>query len=321
MTGINPTGRRRRIVVTGGAGFIGGHVVAALVRQGHDVVVIDDLSTGRIENLPLDGITFVNGSVLDASVLNDALIGADAVVHLAARVSVAESIEDPVGYHEMNTTGTVLVLEASRRLDVGRVLFASSAAVYGDNPALPLAETAELRPRSAYAASKLAGEIYLHAGNIAYDRNDVAFRFFNVYGPHQRPDHPYAAVVPTFVHAALERRPLVIHGDGTQTRDFIYVTDVASVLVDAATSMSVIETPMNLAFGVQESINELVGVLSSVCGTVTSERAGSRSGDIKHSVADASRLMVNFPGRVPTGLKEGVRATLDAMAEDLGIRD
>lgn len=207
-----------RVLVTGAAGFIGSHVCERLFADGHGVVGIDDLSTGSISNLDGIGVRLVEGSILDADALAEAMSGADAIVHLAARPSVPRSIIDPVASHEANATGTLRVLEAARTLDDPIVVVASSSSVYGANPTLPKREDLAVQPLSPYAVSKLATEQYTLAWQHSYGLRTLAFRFFNVFGPRQAPGHAYAAVIPAFTHAALTGVPLTIHGDGTQSR-------------------------------------------------------------------------------------------------------
>ena len=222
--------------VTGGAGFIGSNLVERLVGDGHQVVVLDDLSTGRLENLtPWRGqITFIQGDLRDPAAVSTAVKGCEVVFHQAALASVARSVADPEQVTAVNVGGTLNVLQASRAAGVRRVVFASSSSVYGDTPTLPKVETMPVRAMSPYAASKAAGEAYLSAFASVYDIETVALRYFNVYGPRQAPDSQYAAVVPLFIDAMLEGKLPTVHGDGEQTRDFTFVGDVVEVLMRAA---------------------------------------------------------------------------------------
>src|SRR3984885_6405552 len=225
-----------KVVVTGGAGFIGANLCRML--EGEDfvdqVVVLDDLSTGSRQNLALCSSTDVReGSILDADILDDVMEGAQAVVHLAARPSVPRSLADPMATHQVNVTGTMMVLEAARRHGMPHIVVASSSSVYGANPTLPKREDMAPRPMSPYAASKLATESYALSYGHSFGLPALALRFFNVFGPLQPSSHAYAAVVPAFLSCALSGQPLPVNGDGTQTRDFTYVGTVAALLTDA----------------------------------------------------------------------------------------
>jgi UDP-glucose 4-epimerase len=300
------------VVVTGGAGFIGANLSRRLRARGDGVVVVDDLSTGDRQNLREIDVTFVEGTILDPSVLDTAMRGADAVVHLAARPSVPRSITDPVASHLANATGTVEVLEAARRAGDLHVVVASSSSVYGANPTLPKHEGLATRPLSPYAASKLATESYALAYQHSFGLPTLAFRFFNVFGPLQAAGHAYAAVVPAFVSAALEGRPLTVHGDGKQSRDFTYIDTVTEVIADALARRVTVASPVNLAFGTRTDLLTLIAELETILGTrVTVEHTEMRTGDVKHSQADSSRLQELFPDVVPTALADALRATVD----------
>ncbi|GAB1642995.1 NAD-dependent epimerase/dehydratase family protein [Krasilnikovia sp. MM14-A1259] len=302
-----------KIVVTGGAGFIGANLCRVLTTYPgvSRIVVVDDLSTGNAGNVEDLDVELVVGSVTDSDVMNRAVTGADAVVHLAALPSVPRSIADPVRSYEANTTGTMTVLEACRTNSVP-IVFASSASVYGPAAPVPTHESLPTRPVSPYAASKLAAEAFTLSYAITFGIPAVAFRFFNVYGPLQAPDHAYAAVIPAFVDAALKGRPLTIEGDGTQTRDFTYVGSVARVLADAAVRRASSPTPVNLAFGSRVSILDLVDMLSKLVGReLDLEFRPPRQGDIPHSQADATQLMRLFPAASPIPLELGLGETVD----------
>lgn len=305
-----------RVVVTGGAGFIGANLVRRLLDEGHEVVVVDDLSTGRLANLDAVAgrIERHETSVLDTAVLDAALAGAAAVVHLAARPSVPRSIDDPVATHRANVDGTLAVLEAARRAgpDAPHLVVASSSSVYGANPALPKHEDLVARPLSPYAASKLAAEAYALAYAHSYALDVLVLRFFNVFGPLQPADHAYAAVVPAFVDAALAGRPVTIHGDGTQTRDFTYVDTVTAVLADAVTRRVADPAPVNLAFGTRTGLLTVLEHLEALLGRpIDREHTAPRAGDVPHSVADASRLRALFPDVEPVDLEAGLAATVE----------
>jgi len=302
-----------RVVVTGGAGFIGTNVCRAFVDAGHDVVALDDLSTGRKENLDaLSSVSLVEGSILDRALLDDVLAGAGAVVHLAARGSVPRSIDDPMATHTANATGTLEVLEAARRNGSPHVVVASSSSVYGANPKLPRVEDDLLVPVSPYAVSKVATEQYALSHQRVFGVPVLAFRFFNVFGPHQPAGHAYAAVVPAFVEAAMAGRPLPFQGDGTQTRDFTFVATVAEVIVDAVERRVASPTPVNLAFGTRVSLLELADLLEGVLGHPVERAFGPpRAGDVRDSQADQARLRSLFPDVEPVPLEDGLRATVD----------
>jgi UDP-glucose 4-epimerase len=300
------------LVVTGGAGFIGANLSRRLCERGDDVVVVDDLSTGFRANLADLDVRFVEGTVLDPATLDEAMRDATAVVHLAARPSVPRSITDPVASHLANATGTVEVLEAARRAGNVHVIVASSSSVYGANPTLPKHESLATMPLSPYAASKLATESYALAYQHSFGLPTLAFRFFNVFGPLQAAGHAYAAVVPAFVSAALEGRPLPVHGDGSQSRDFTYVDTVTEVIADALTRGVTSPSPVNLAFGTRTDLLTLVAELESLLGTTLAvEHTDARAGDVKHSQADSARLQQLFPHVVPTALPDALRATVD----------
>jgi UDP-glucose 4-epimerase len=302
-----------KVVVTGGAGFIGANLCRALVGAGvEEVVALDDLSTGLEANLDGVGATLVVGSILDAVVMGDVVAGADSVVHLAARPSVPRSLADPMASHTVNATGTVTVLEAARAAEVPHVVVASSSSVYGANPTLPKHEGLATMPVSPYAVSKLATEAYALAWTRSFGMRVLPFRFFNVFGPLQPAGHAYAAVVPAFVDAALAGKPLPIHGDGSQTRDFTFVGTVAGVLAAAATQQVANDGPVNLAFGTRTSLLELIGVLEDVLGhPVERDHQPTRAGDVRDSQADDTLLRSLFPDVSAVPLRDGIQATVD----------
>jgi len=301
-----------RVLVTGGAGFIGANLCRDLAARPeiNQVVAFDDLSTGAEANIAGTGVQLVKASILDRPLLASAVAEADAVVHLAARPSVPRSLADPVATHEVNVTGTLNVLEECRRRST-YVVAASSSSVYGSTAVLPKHEDLPTRPLSPYAASKLAGEAYLLAYLSSFAVPALALRFFNVYGPLQSADHAYAAVIPAFVSAALRGEPLPVYGDGTQTRDFTYVSTVTSVLADAVIRKTTCDTPVNLAFGTRVSLLELHERLSVAVGHPLSlEFRQARRGDVHDSQAANDRLRELFPHIAPVPLDAGLRETV-----------
>jgi UDP-glucose 4-epimerase len=300
-----------RVLVTGGAGFIGSDLCRTLVARHVDVVALDDLSTGSKDNLRGIGAELVEGSILDAPTVDAALRGADAIVHLAARPSVPRSLEDPVATHHANATGTVAVLEGARRAGGVPVIVASSSSVYGRNPTLPKREDLVPLPASPYAASKLATEAYALSYQESFRLPVLAFRFFNVFGPGQAADHAYAAVVPAFVSAALDGRPLVIHGDGTQSRDFTYVGTVSALIADALERRVTYAEPVNLAFGTRTDILTLARLVATAVGVdLQVEHVAPRAGDVAHSQADSTRVRELFPSIEPVALPDALTATV-----------
>jgi len=300
-----------RVLITGGAGFIGSNLCRLAVSEGHAVVVVDDLSTGCMKNLEDLDVSFHKGSILDRDVLSAAMVDVDSVVHLAALGSVPRSIEDPIASHHANATGTLTVLRAAGFAGVPHLMVASSSSVYGLNPALPKNEREWVRPLSPYAVSKLATEQYALAFQQSYGLSTLAFRFFNVYGPRQRPGDAYAAVIPIFLDALLKGQPLPVDGDGAQSRDFTYVGTVCRVLLDASTRRVTHPEPVNLALGTNTSVNDLIGSMESVTGrkAVVVHRE-SRPGDVRASQADSATLRSLFPGIAAVSLEQGIAETV-----------
>jgi UDP-glucose 4-epimerase len=303
-----------KVVVTGGAGFIGANLCRSLAATSgvETVVALDDLSTGSRRNLEGVAATLVEGSILEAEVLDEVLDGATSVVHLAARPSVPRSLADPEASHRVNATGTLEVLEAARRAGGVHVVVASSSSVYGANPELPKHEGLVTMPVSPYAASKLATESYALAWQRSFGLPVLAFRFFNVFGPLQAAGHAYAAVVPAFVSAALGGDPLPVHGDGTQSRDFTFVDTVCAVLAGAATDGVTSDSPVNLAYGGRHTLLDVIAELEAILGhELARDHLPQRAGDVPHSQADSALLQGLFPDVEPVGLAEGLRATVE----------
>ncbi|MCC7571474.1 SDR family oxidoreductase [Candidatus Micrarchaeota archaeon] len=298
----------RKYAITGGAGFIGSNLVEALAEE-NEVVVVDDLSAGRKENLAGQNVEFVEGSILDLDLLKEAFEGCDCVFHLAAIASVQRSVEDPIFTSRVGVEGTLNVLVAARDAGAEKVVFASSAAVYGDSPALPKREDMRPEPKSPYAAAKLAGEGFCLAFNEVYGMKNVALRYFNVYGPRQDPNSEYAAVIPKFVSAYLAGDAPVIFGDGEQTRDFVYVKDV--VRANILASKGCVPGVYNIASGTRTSLNELSGLVKKITRSelepIYSE---ARAGDIRDSVADVKRAMkIGYSPKFT--LEEGLRGMIE----------
>ncbi|GGF43678.1 epimerase [Marmoricola endophyticus] len=303
----------KRVLVTGGGGFIGSNLVRALQRSGaEEVRVIDDFSTGYRQNLADVEVRVIERSILDDDALSDAMDGVDAVVHLAALGSVPRSIEDPRRSFTVNAVGTMNLLEACRRHETPHVITVSSSSVYGSNPNLPRTELDWTAPMSPYAASKLAGEGLTLAYGHCYGMRVLPFRFFNVFGPFQAANHPYAAVIPRFLQAALDREPLSVHGDGLQSRDFTYVDTIVDTLIDAISRQVIHSTPVNLAFGTSTTLLDVIEVLEGLLGReVEREFLPPRAGDVRASASDGVLLRQLFPDISPIGLDEGLQATLE----------
>lgn len=299
-----------KILITGGAGFIGSTLTHHAHEAGHEVAVIDDLSTGYRDNVDVTRTTFIQGSITDKDAVDQALEGVEAVVHLAALGSVPRSIKDPFSSHDANINGTLNLLERMRHVGVNQLTYASSSSVYGKNPAMPKAEREWVRPMSPYAVTKLAGEQYVLAYQESFGFSTTAFRFFNVYGPGQRPGHAYAAVIPIFLEALMKGSPLPVNGDGTQSRDFTFVDTVCAVLLQSAVQGSSFDEPINLAFGTNTSLLTLVDVIAEVTGmTPRIDHRSPRVGDVPHSQAANDRLRKAFPSVAPVTLLEGVERT------------
>ncbi|MFF4127301.1 NAD-dependent epimerase/dehydratase family protein [Microbispora rosea] len=311
-----------RVLVTGGAGFIGANLCRTLTTRPEveSVTVLDDLSSGTAANLSDVGADLVVGSILDRDLLAELVPGATHVIHLAARPSVPRSVKDPLASHAVNATGTLHVLEACR-VTRPHVILASSSSVYGDSDETCKHEDLPTRPLSPYGASKLATEAYALAYAASYGLPVLPFRFFNVYGPLQPAGHSYAAVIPAFVSAALAGRPVPIHGDGRQARDFTYVGSVVDVIADAAVRGVTGDTPFNLAFGTRVSLLDLKDALAAVLGRpVEAEFLPPRAGDIRESQASARLLLDRFPGVRPVPLEEGLRLTVTWFEKTTGLR-
>ena len=297
-----------RYVVTGGAGFIGSHLVEHLVGAGDDVVVLDDFSTGKRENIApwLDRVELVEGSITDPSVCARALAGADYVLHQAALPSVPRSIKDPVASHTVNATGTLNILIAARDAGVKRVVYAASSSAYGNTPELPKHEGMVARPLSPYAVAKLAGEQYCRAFHASFGVPTVALRYFNVFGPRQDPTSQYAAVVPKFITMALADESPTIFGDGNQTRDFTFVGDAVQALQAAARSPWC--GVANIGGGARTSLRGAVDIVEELCGDLHILSRADAVGDARDTAADISLAEAALGYRPRTPLREGLAA-------------
>lgn len=301
-------------LVTGGAGFIGSHICERLLRDGHRVRVLDDFSSGKEENLSAlrGAIDVVRGDVRDSTAVGKAMEGVQVVFHQAAIGSVLRSVQDPVATHEANMTGTLNVLLAARDNSVRRVVYASSSSVYGETPELPKREEMEPRPVSPYALSKLVGEWYSSVCNRVYGVEAVSLRYFNIFGPRQAPDSEYAAVIPKFVTALLDRKPPTIYGDGLQTRDFTYVDNVVEANLLAAEARAAAGEVFNIACGGRYSLIDLLSKLKEIIGTtVEPVYAGPRAGDVRDSQASIRKAERDLGYRVVVGFSEGLRRTVE----------
>ncbi len=278
-----------RVLITGGAGFIGSHIAQQL--QGRaEVRVLDNLRTGYRRNLDGMKVDFIEGSILDRAVVRSAVKGVDHVFHLAAMVSVPESVQNPHGCVELNVTGLLNVLEESAAAGVRKLCFSSSAAVYGNNPVVPKVETMLPEPRSPYAVTKLDGEYYCRQFAEDGRLETVALRFFNVFGPRQDPGSAYAAAVPIFMRKALRKEPLTIYGDGGQTRDFVYVKDIAAANIFAVTTPGLTGV-FNAGYGGQITVLELARRIIAHAGSRSEiVHAPERAGDVRHSRASVDAL-------------------------------
>ncbi len=299
---------KKKVVVTGGAGFIGSHLVRALRAQGIQVVVFDSLVSGSAENLPED-VPLIIGDIRDADALAAAFAGATHIVHLAALVSVPESMRDPESTYEVNVTGTKNVFAAARAANVQRIVYASSAAVYGNDPELPKKENMRLDPQSPYAESKIENEKSAQELTAETGIPTIGLRFFNIYGPGQKGNHPYASVIPRWIEAIKSENEIHVYGDGEQTRDFIHVQDIALAILKAINGSVDGSHIYNVASGSQLSLREVKNMLETASGKQLAwVQHPEREGDIRHSVADIKAISndLHFTPTIP--LEEGLKA-------------
>lgn len=307
-----------KYLVTGGAGFIGSHIAERLVSLGETVRVLDNLSTGSLDNLVHlgDRVEFIQGDLQDPERVARAVEGVEVVFHQGALASVPRSIAHPLDTHHACVTGTVTLLDACRQSGVRRVVYAASSSAYGNSPIMPKTETQLPAPLSPYAAAKLAGELYLEAFAASYSLETVRIRYFNVFGPRQDPNSPYSAVIPLFISALLNDRQPTIYGDGEQSRDFTYVANVVSANLLAAQAKGVSGKVYNVACGGSITLLELLKEICQFLGKPFAPNFGpERVGDVKHSWADIHRAQEDLGYKVEIDLKEGLRRTVEYYVE------
>lgn len=304
-----------KVLVTGGAGFIGSNLTGTLLKQGHSVRVLDNFSTGKMENLVFEerdpGLEIIEGDIVDRKVCRAALKGVEYVFHEAALPSVEQSVQDPLTSNRVNVEGTLNVLMAAMEAGARRVIYASSCAIYGDDPALPKAEEMAPNPLSPYALGKYVGEQYGRLFSRLYRLETVSLRYFNVFGPRQNPDSEYAAVIPRFIRALLEDDSPVVFGDGEQSRDFVFVEDVVRANLLAMSQEHLHGDVMNVASGKSLSLNQLLKALADILDSrVSAIYRDPRPGDVRHSLGDGERAkrLLNFTPTIE--LKTGLERTI-----------
>ncbi len=301
------------VVVTGGAGFIGSHLVTQLIERGYQVRVLDDLSTGNEQNLRevRERVTFVRGSVTDVGLCKKVCDGARYVWHLAALGSVPRSLRDPLDSNQANVVGTLSILCAAREMGVERVVFASSSSVYGRNANLPQSVGDKLEPASPYAVTKMTGEQYMRVFYECFGIETVALRYFNVYGPRQDPENPYAAVIPSFVRSLISGQPPHIEGDGEQSRDFTFIDDCVQATIKAMTAPAAAGKVYNVACGNQTTINRLYQIVSELLQSeIKPEYIDPRPGDIRHSRADIGNTLSDLGYQPAFTLESGLEQAI-----------
>jgi UDP-glucose 4-epimerase len=298
-----------KVGVTGGAGFIGSNLTRRLISEGHDVVVFDDLSTGLISNIDQSNCIFINASITDHQILHSALKDCQTIFHLAARGSVPRSIKNPVATHDVNATGTLNVLEVARASGA-HVIFSSSSSVYGRNMQLPKDESMWLGPMTPYAASKLAAEGYVQAYASAYKVPTTLLRFFNVFGPRQRPDHEYAAVLPKWIWLAMQGKAIDVYGDGSASRDFTYIDTVLDIALTAMNEKVLTEGAMNLAYGNRIFLSDTIEFLRKHFPDLQVNYVAERLGDVKESQNSPELLRRLFPNVQPKPFEAALNETI-----------
>ena len=310
-----------KYLVTGGAGFIGSHIAETLLGQGHSVRILDNFSTGKRENIDVltrrfDGtrLEVLEGDIRDASRVGEAVRGIEVIFHQAAFISVPQSMDEPQNCFDVNLTGTSQLFDAARRAGVRRAVIASSAAVYGESEALPLVEETPLQPKSPYAVTKRVNEMYAELFTNTFGFDVVALRYFNVYGPRQRPDSMYAAAVPIFVRRLLDGRPITIFGDGGQTRDLINIRDVVRANLTASEHPNAAGKVFNICTGIETRLMDLLEVLLDLFPNATApEFAAPRAGDIYRSVGSPQKALDVMGYRAQVSLEEGLKETVEWM--------
>lgn len=306
-----------RILVTGGAGFIGSNIVEALVRRRWAVRVLDNFSTGKVENLEpfLRSIEVVRGDIRETKDLKRALKGVDIVIHQAALRSVPRSVDDPLSTNDVNITGTLKLLMEAKAAGVKRVVYASSSSVYGDSKLLPQKETQKPSPISPYAASKLSAENYCQVFSKTFGLETISLRYFNVFGPRQNPESKYAAVIPKFIESALKGTPLEIHGDGRQSRDFSYIDNVVSAnLLAACAPLKIAKDGevFNIACGESHSVLEIIQLLEKILGKkLPHHHTPPRAGDVRKTWADITKAKKYLKYKVLVNFEEGILRTFE----------
>lgn len=299
----------RKVAVTGGAGFIGSNLVERLISEGYVVKVVDDLTTGLRSNVENQECEFHELSIVDLPKLKAAIDDCETIFHLGARGSVPRSLKNPIATHEVNATGTLNVLEVARESGA-HVIFSSSSSVYGRNMQLPKDESMWLGPMTPYAASKLAAEGYVQAYASAYNVPTTMLRFFNVFGPRQRPDHEYAAVLPKWIWLAMHGQPIDVYGDGTASRDFTYVQTVLDIAITAIKENVITEGAVNLAYGNRIFLNDTIKLLKKHFPDLQVNYKENRPGDVKESQNDPHLLKKLFPTITPKPFEDALNETI-----------
>jgi UDP-glucose 4-epimerase len=303
------------IAVTGGAGFVGSNLVRALLRENFRVIVIDDFSTGLRSNVENLDCEIREASLVNEREIQDALRGSEYIFHLAARGSVPRSIRNPRATHDVNTTGTLNVLEYARK-NRTPISFSSSSSVYGTNGQLPKNEKMWTGPITPYAASKLSGEALVQSYAMSYGIPSVTYRFFNIFGPWQRPDHSYAAVIPKWIWKIMNNEKIEVYGDGEQSRDFTYVDDVIRILITGMKNKIDHPEPLNLAFGERITLNQVLQIMSERHGKIEINKLPERSGDVKNSQNDPSELKRVFPNVSPKDFRTALFEVWDWLEQN-----
>ena len=301
-------------LVTGGAGFIGSHIVEELVNLGKKVRVLDNFSTGKKENLAkvIDKIELVEGDIRKETDLKAALKDVDFVLHQAALRSVPRSIDDPISTNDVNITGTLLLLKLAKEFKVKRVVYASSSSVYGDSPELPKVETQLPSPISPYAVSKLTGEYYCRVYSKTFGLETVSLRYFNVFGPRQDPKSQYAAVIPKFIDSAIRGEELEVHGDGKQSRDFSYVENVVKANILSCEAKNISGEVFNIACGENHTVLDIANTIGKILKKeVKIRHISPRAGDVRHTLADISKAKKFLGYKVYVDFKEGMKRTVE----------